>query len=93
MYFEVYDIAVVPLIMFLMTLATELGLPRKLSPLLAVILGLSGGIIYFGEGDIKKGVLIGILMASSAVGVYSGQKNVREQFEIYRKARKNKKKK
>jgi len=91
MYFEVYDIAVVPLLIFLLSLAREVGVPKKLIPLLALILGVVSGIVYFGDGDIKKGVLIGLLMASSAVGVHSGQKNLREQLDVYRRGGNKKK--
>lgn len=90
--FEVYDIAFIPIIMFLVSVAGEMGLPKRFSPVLALIIGLTGGIIYFSDGDIKKGILIGIVMASSAVGIYSGQKNVREEITYIRSNNKRKRK-
>ncbi|WP_250160174.1 hypothetical protein [Caloranaerobacter azorensis] len=74
--FKVYDISVVPLIMFLTKLAQNLGLPKKFCPLVSLVLGIIAGIVYFAPGNILKGIIIGIFLAASSVGFYSGPRNV-----------------
>ncbi|WP_427339503.1 hypothetical protein [Caloranaerobacter sp. DY30410] len=74
--FQIYDISVVPLIMFLTKLAQELGLPKKFCPLVSLVLGIIIGIAYFAPNNILKGIIIGIFLAASSVGFYSGPRNV-----------------
>lgn len=80
--FQVYDISIVPLIMFLTKLAENLGLPKKFCPLVSLILGIIIGIAYFAPNNILKGVIIGIFLAASSVGFYSGTKNVYQGYKL-----------
>lgn len=59
-------------------LAKELGVKDKFIPILAILLGIIGGTLYLYTGDIKSGVMSGIIMGLSSVGLYSGGKNIIE---------------
>ena len=78
---EVYDIAIVPLIVGLVELVKKLGLPSKFCPVVGVVLGVVIGIVYISPTDITKGILVGASLGLSAVGLYSGTKNTKEIFD------------
>jgi uncharacterized membrane protein YjjB (DUF3815 family) len=80
--FRIYDISVIPLIMFLTKVIVDIGVPKKFAPLISLILGVAVGILYFSPENILKGVVMGIFMASSAVGFYSGTKNIYQEYHI-----------
>ncbi|EOD00709.1 hypothetical protein [Caldisalinibacter kiritimatiensis] len=80
MQFQVYDIYVVPLIIFLTKVIISIGIPKKFSPLISVVLGIVVGIFYFSPDDILKGILLGVFLAASSVGFYSGSKNVYQEM-------------
>ena len=77
---EIYDIAIVPLIVGLVELVKKLGLPSKFCPVVSVILGVIIGLVYISPDDVAKGVLVGASLGLSAVGLYSGTKNTKEAF-------------
>lgn len=73
-------VATVPAVIALVTLAKDLGLPSKLSPLLAVVLGVAlslfsaaalGGITNFYEP-----IALGLILGLSASGLYDGAKAI-----------------
>jgi len=70
------DAAIVGLIMALVQLAKETGLPARFAPLLALALGVVAGVFLVSPGDLAQGILSGIGMGLSAVGLHSGVKNV-----------------
>jgi len=70
------DAAIVGLIMALVQLAKETGLPARFAPLLALVLGVGAGVFFVAPGDYAQGVLSGVVLGLSAVGLYSGPKNV-----------------
>ncbi len=72
--FEVYNIAIIPLILGLVELFKRAGVSNRLSPFVAVILGVLAGIFYI-TTDIKQGIIIGLMLGLSASGLYSGSKN------------------
>ncbi|MBO1002629.1 hypothetical protein ACFSKI_21070 [Pseudogracilibacillus auburnensis] len=76
--FEVYDIAVVPLITGLVQLFKLAGFKAKYAPFIALLLGILFGLFYFGS-SIKEGILIGLVLGLSASGLYSGSKNMLEK--------------
>ena len=78
MEFEIYDVLIVPLIIGLVAVAKKSGVPTKALPLLSLAIGVSAGIIYASNGDIKQGVLVGAMLGLSASGLYSGGKTVIE---------------
>lgn len=73
--FQVYGLALVPLLIAVIAMLTTLGLPKRFAPVISVALGVVVGIIYLAPGDIKQGVLIGMALGLSSVGLYSGTKN------------------
>ena len=77
--FEVYGVALIPLIIGVVQVLKTIGLKKKYLPLAALLLGLAGGIFYIYPGDLKAGVIIGIMMGLSASGLYSGTKNALEK--------------
>lgn len=72
--FEVYNIAIIPLILGLVELFKRAGVSARWSPFVAVILGVLAGIFYIST-DIKEGIIIGLMLGLSASGLYSGAKN------------------
>lgn len=73
--FEVYDVAIIPLILGLVELFKRGGLPLKYSPFVAVVFGLLYGIFYI-DGEIKQSIIVGLMLGLSATGLYSGTKNL-----------------
>jgi hypothetical protein len=71
-------VAMVPVVIGLVAAATGLGMPKKLAPVLAVGLGVAVGVLYVNPGDTMQGVLSGVAIGLSAVGLYSGAKNALE---------------
>ncbi len=73
---EVYGIMLVPVIVGGIEVLKHMGLPKRFCPLAAVLVGTLIGAVYLSEGDLKKGILKGIYMGLTAVGMYSGTRNV-----------------
>ena len=71
---EIYDVVLIPLIIGIVELLKMYGMPRRLLPIVAIIFGIVGGIVYIYPNDIKAGILIGLMMGLSASGLYSGGK-------------------
>lgn len=82
---EYYEIAIIPLIIGLVEVLKRIGLPKKLTPLASLILGIAAGIYYIYPEDIKKGILIGVMVGLSASGLYSGTKNTIENHSNHTK--------
>jgi len=79
MIFEIYDVALIPLIVGLVQVLKTTGLKRKFLPFAALIFGLAGGIFYICPGDIKSGIIVGLMLGLSSSGLYSGTKNTFEK--------------
>lgn len=76
-----FTVAVVPFIIMLVNVVKGLGLNSKFAPLVAIALGLAFGVgysLYSGDVDIVTGIVWGIIYGASAIGAYSGVKNVKE---------------
>ncbi|WP_144463728.1 hypothetical protein [Siminovitchia fortis] len=73
--FEIYNVAIVPLIIGIVQLLKRYGFPVKYSPLAAIVLGLAFG-IFFITPNVKEGIIIGLMLGLSASGLYSGGKNL-----------------
>lgn len=71
----VYDVALIPLITALVGLFRQLGLPTRWAPLVAVAFGVVAGIVYVAPHDLAQGVLVGLAIGLSSIGLYSGVKN------------------
>lgn len=76
----VTTLATVPAVIALVTLAKNLGLPTKLSPLLAVVLGVALSLfsaLALGTFDnYYEPVAMGLILGLSASGLYDGAKAI-----------------
>jgi hypothetical protein len=70
--YVLYGVPVVGLVMALVKIAREMGLPTKFAPALAILLGALGGvgIAYSGSTPILSGVVAGLVIGASASGFY-----------------------
>ncbi|WP_027724615.1 hypothetical protein [Tuberibacillus calidus] len=75
MNFNLQDIALIPALVGVIQLLNLTGLPKKLSPIISLILGILIGIFYVSPGDLKTGILSGVVLCLSSLGLYSGAKN------------------
>lgn len=75
---EIYNVAIIPLIVGLVELAKKLGLPDKFAAVLSAVLGVVIGLVYVAPDDPAKAVLVGLSMGLAASGLYSGVKNTVE---------------
>lgn len=73
--FTAYDIAVVPVIVALVALAGQLGVPSRWLPAVSLFLGLVAGFVYIAPSDPKQAALVGVVMGLAAIGAWSGTKN------------------
>ncbi|HZJ99522.1 MAG TPA: hypothetical protein VFC79_05930 [Tissierellaceae bacterium] len=78
---QVYDVMISPLIVGIVEIFKQLGMPKQFSPVLSVVLGMILGVFYISPDDILKGLLLGTSLGLGAVGLYSGTKNTKESFE------------
>lgn len=74
------ETVVVPIIMSIVELAKGLGLPKKFSAIIAVIIGTLIGVFFVEPQSIKIGIFKGIVYGLTASGLYSGTKNTFEQI-------------
>ncbi len=75
---EYAGIAIVPLLIGILEVFKKVGLKEKYIPIFSLSLGIFIGIGLFGNGDMKAGLIQGIFIGLSAVGLYSGTKNTIE---------------
>ncbi len=83
------EIALIGIIVFTVKSLQLAGLPKKLSPLVALVLGIVAGVAFLCPGDWRSGFIRGAVMGAAAVGVYSGHKNVFEGLSYRRNAGKS----
>lgn len=74
---QVFGVSAVGAIMAIVNLLIELGFPRKYAPLVAVVSGVLVG-VFIVDQDLVQGLIDGLSLGFSAIGVHSGVKNVRE---------------
>lgn len=78
MEFSYEGIALIPIITVMVNLIKRIGLPNDFAPFVSIAIGVVFGIMFLSNGDIKRGILAGIIMGTSASGLYSsGKKAVR----------------
>ena len=75
---EYTEAIIIAVIVGLVELLKQAGLPKKASPLVALAFGVVGGVIYLFPGDVKAGIFMGLVMGLSASGLYSGGKAILE---------------
>lgn len=66
----------IPVIVTLVQIFKKVGLPQKFSPFMSLIFGLIIGVLAESTGDIKKGFLNGIILGTSASGLYSSGREI-----------------
>ncbi|PID23256.1 hypothetical protein CSV61_02075 [Sporosarcina sp. P3] len=79
---EITDMVLIPVIVGLVDALKGYGLPKKWWPVVSVLLGVGGGVVYVYPGDWVSGVLSGLVMGLSAGGLYSGGKVVARNVEV-----------
>ncbi|HZJ58190.1 MAG TPA: hypothetical protein VFD89_08140 [Clostridia bacterium] len=72
---EIYQVAIIPLIIGVVELFKSLGLPNKFSALTASLLGILIGVFYVYPRDVPRGIIVGLSFGLAASGLYSGTKN------------------
>lgn len=87
---NINETVVIPVIMSIVQIAKGLGMPRKFSAVLAVVIGAVIGVFFVEPQSIKMGIFKGVIYGLTASGLYSGTKNTYEQV-ITRKANKSRK--
>ncbi len=90
MEFTYEGIALIPVVTILVNIIKGTGVSSRFHPIISVGLGIIFGIIFVSNGDIKKGVLSGIVIGISASGLYSNGREVVKGVSYYRSSRKNK---
>lgn len=76
MQFDYEGIALIPVITVLVNLIKKVGISNRIIPSISIVIGIIFGVIFYGEGDLKKGILAGMVMGMSASGLYSNGKSV-----------------
>lgn len=73
---EYTDALIIGVIIATVEVFKFLEAPKKMLPLSAIALGMVGGIFYIYPGDLKAGILTGLIMGLAASGFYSGGKTI-----------------
>lgn len=71
----IYGVAAVPVIMGIVEGAKAAGLPKKWAPTLSVCLGVAAGVFIIAPGNVTEGIVVGLALGLTPVGLYSGTKN------------------
>jgi hypothetical protein len=76
MEFNAYGIGLIPVIVILVeVIKMSLNVPARIIPLITIALGLVAAFVYVAPGDPKQSVLVGLVLAFSAMGMWSGAKS------------------
>ncbi|OWZ84691.1 hypothetical protein [Natranaerobius trueperi] len=78
MEYEAYDVVLIPFVMGLIQVLKKLGMPKKLSPIVALVIGNVMGFVYLAPGEPEKAIIWGTSIGLASIGVYSGTKNTVE---------------
>ena len=73
---EITDVLLIAVIVGLVELVKFVGVPKKLLPIISLVLGVAGGVVYMFPNDVKSGILVGLIMGLAASGFYSGSKEI-----------------
>lgn len=74
------ELVLIPVLIGILEAIKKAGFNSKFIPLLSIVIGVLIGIVYSGF-DLKQGIMTGLFIGLSAVGLYSGVKNVKIGFE------------
>ena len=72
--YDYKGIALIPLVTMLVDVLKRAGLPSKFAPLMSIILGVIFAIVFQNNGDIKSSIITGLVIGTSASGLYSSGK-------------------
>lgn len=72
---EAYGVALVPVVVGLVYVLRVAGVPPRFLPLLTVVIGIVLGVVFLSAGDIRRGLLLGLVNGLSAIGAWSGVRN------------------
>ncbi|MBH8609432.1 hypothetical protein [Thermoactinomyces sp. CICC 10521] len=75
---QVFGVSAVGAIVAVCALLKEVGFPQKYAPLVAVVLGVLTGVFLVDPQNWQQGIITGLSLGLSAIGVHSGIKNVKE---------------
>lgn len=75
---QIFGVSAVLAIMTLVKIAQDIGFPKKFSPILAIGVGILVGVFLVDPRDLQQGLIDGLSLGLSAIGVHSGVKNIRE---------------
>ena len=67
---------VVGVIVAMVEVVKMMGLPDRWAPAPALLMGVLAGMLYLQPDDWKRGAFVGLVATLSAVGAFSGTKNV-----------------
>lgn len=84
MNYDYKGIAIIPIITILVDVIKRAGLPKNFAPLASIVLGVIFGLIFENNGDIKNGIITGLIMGMSASGLYSGGKEASKSLDKMR---------
>ncbi|MCM1990771.1 holin [Oceanirhabdus seepicola] len=90
MEFTYQGIALIPVVTILVDIIKRTGVSSKFLPLISLGIGIIFGIIFVSNGDIKNGILAGVVIGISASGLYSNGKEVMKGVRSIQESRKNK---
>lgn len=75
---QIFGVSAVGAIVAVCALLKEVGFPQKYAPLVAVVLGVLTGVFLVDPANLQQGLVTGLSLGLSAIGVHSGVKNVKE---------------
>ncbi|ADD02629.1 hypothetical protein TthWC1_1571 [Thermoanaerobacter thermohydrosulfuricus WC1] len=78
-----WGIPAIPIIIGITELAKQVGLPKKYAGFFSVVVGIIGGIAisFFGDSEVAKNIVSGLVAGLTAVGLWSGTKNTIEALK------------
>lgn len=92
MEFSYKGVALIPIITFLVDVLKSLGLKPRYAPFACLVLGILLGMLFLECRDIKENILQGILMGTSATGLYSNGRRASNTMKDMKNKRENKNK-
>lgn len=72
---SVYGVSIIPIIIGLVQLLKQFGVPKQMLPLASMLIGIILGVVFVAPDNWKKGILVGIWLGLGATGMHSGIKN------------------
>lgn len=73
---EYMELVLIPILVGVLEAIKKTGFNSKFIPTLSILLGVLIGVVYSGF-DLKEGILAGVFIGLSAVGLYSGVKHTK----------------